>query len=75
MTASDGVTGLALVRQEKPELLVLDLHVARPRRLGDPRASCAVTDPDPALAGLYIIMLTARVEEQDRVAGLELGAG
>jgi two-component system, OmpR family, alkaline phosphatase synthesis response regulator PhoP len=32
------------------------------------------TSSDPALASLYIIMLTARVEEADRVVGLELGA-
>ena len=29
---------------------------------------------DPVLANMYIIMLTARVEEADRVVGLELGA-
>lgn len=72
LPASDGVTGLALVQHEKPELLVLDLMLpdldgwAITRRLRN--------DPDPALAGLYIILLTARVEEQERVAGLELGA-
>jgi two-component system alkaline phosphatase synthesis response regulator PhoP len=72
LTAADGIAGLALVEQEKPALLVLDLMLpgldgwTLTRRL---RAS-----PDPALAGLYIIMLTARVEEADRVQGLELGA-
>ena len=29
---------------------------------------------DPALASIYIIMLTARVEETERIVGLELGA-
>ncbi|MEZ4681339.1 MAG: response regulator transcription factor [Caldilineaceae bacterium] len=72
LTASDGVTGLALVRQEKPELLVLDLML--PDLDGWAITRQLRSDPDPALAGLYIIMLTARVEEQDRVAGLELGA-
>ncbi|MCC9075516.1 response regulator transcription factor [Litorilinea aerophila] len=72
LTAGDGRTGLALVQQEKPHLVVLDLMLPEldgwelTRRL---RAS-----PDPALAGIYIIMLTARVEETDRVVGLELGA-
>jgi two-component system alkaline phosphatase synthesis response regulator PhoP len=70
--AADGITGLALIQETKPELLVLDLMLPGldgweiTRRL---RAS-----QDPALAGLYIIMLTARVEEDDRVAGLEQGA-
>ncbi len=71
-TAADGMTGLALTQQEKPALLVLDLMLPDldgweiTRRL---RASS-----DPALAGIYILMLTARVEEADRVVGLEMGA-
>ena len=32
------------------------------------------SSPDPALSSMYILMLTARVEEKDRVAGLNLGA-
>ncbi|MBI3958576.1 MAG: response regulator transcription factor [Chloroflexi bacterium] len=71
-SAADGTTGLALVRRERPSLLVLDLmlpgldgwDITRRLRSGD----------DPALAGLYIVMLTARVEETDRVVGLEIGA-
>jgi len=71
-SAADGATGLALVRRERPALLVLDLmlpgmdgwEITRRLRGGD----------DPALAGLYITMLTARAEETDRVVGLELGA-
>ncbi len=72
VSAGDGSAGLALVQETKPDLLVLDLMLPGldgweiTRRL---RAS-----QDPALAGLYIIMLTARVEESDRVAGLEQGA-
>lgn len=72
LCAADGVTGLALVTATRPVLLVLDLMLPGldgweiTRRL---RAS-----QDPASAGLYIIMLTARVEEEDRVAGLEQGA-
>lgn len=71
-SAADGVAGLALVRRERPSLLVLDLmlpgldgwEITRRLRSGD----------DPTLAGLYIVMLTARVEETDRVVGLEIGA-
>ncbi len=72
LTAADGVTGLDLAQSAKPVLLVLDLMLpgldgwAVTRRL---RAN-----PDPAVAGIYILMLTARVEEHDRVLGLELGA-
>lgn len=72
VTAADGPAGLALIEREKPALLVLDLMLPGldglelTRRL---RAS-----PDSSLANIYIIMLTARVEETDRVVGLEMGA-
>lgn len=72
LTAADGLDGLALAQQEKPALLVLDLMLpgldgwAMARRL---RASS-----DPAVAAIYIIMLTARVGESERVTGLEQGA-
>lgn len=72
VSASDGLEGLELARREKPALMVLDLmlpgldglEIARRLRASD----------DPALSAMYIIMLTARVEETDRVVGLELGA-
>ena len=72
LTAPDGATGLALAQHEKPALIVLDLMLPEldgweiTRRL---RASS-----DPAVATVHIIMLTARVEESDRVTGLTLGA-
>ncbi len=72
LTASDGEGGLALALAEKPALIVLDLMLPGvdgweiTRRL---RASS-----DPAVANVHILMLTARVDEADRVAGLTLGA-
>ena len=72
LTAPDGETGLVLAQYEKPALIVLDLMLPEldgweiTRRL---RAS-----NDPAVANVHIIMLTARVEESDRVQGLTLGA-
>jgi len=71
-TAFDGVTGLALAQQIKPKLLVLDLML--PGLDGLEIARRLRASADPILAGIYIIMLTARVEEADRVVGLELGA-
>jgi two-component system alkaline phosphatase synthesis response regulator PhoP len=72
LTAADGVAGLSLAQQAKPALLVLDLML--PGLDGLEIARRLRTHQDPALAGLYIIMLTARVEETERVVGLELGA-
>ena len=67
ITASDGPQGLAAARRERPDLIVLDLML-------------------PGMDGLDVcrelrregstpvIMLTARVEESDKLVGLELGA-
>jgi two-component system, OmpR family, alkaline phosphatase synthesis response regulator PhoP len=72
LTAADGVAGLALAQQAKPTLLVLDLML--PGLDGLQIARRLRAHPDPIVAGVYIIMLTARVEETERVIGLELGA-
>ncbi|MCL4859751.1 MAG: response regulator transcription factor [Caldilineaceae bacterium] len=72
LTAADGVTGLALAQQARPSLLVLDLML--PGLDGLEIARRLRASPDPMLAGVYIIMLTARVEETERIIGLELGA-
>jgi len=72
LTAMDGITGLALVEREQPDILVLDIML--PGRDGLHICRSLRASSNPALAGLYIILLTARVEETDRVVGLELGA-
>lgn len=72
ITATDGRIGLALAQQAKPDLVVLDLML--PGIDGLEIARRLRTHSDPTVAGVYILMLTARVEETDRVVGLELGA-
>ena len=66
-TAADGVTALALARHERPDLIVLDLNLPGMDGLDVCRALRRESD-------VPIIMLTARVEETDRLIGLELGA-
>ena len=70
LTAGDGLTALRLARAERPSLLVLDLMLPGMDGLDVTRA----LRQDPATRRLPIIMLTARVEETDRLIGLELGA-
>ena len=65
--AADGVAGLRLYRREHPDLVVLDLML--PELSG--AEVCRVLRAESAVP---IIMLTARGEEADRVAGLRLGA-
>lgn len=70
ITAGDGPTALRLARLERPALMVLDLMLPGMDGLDVTR----VLRQDPATRKLPIIMLTARVEEADRLIGLELGA-
>jgi two-component system alkaline phosphatase synthesis response regulator PhoP len=65
--AGDGLHGLAAARSEKPDLIVLDLMLPGLDGLDVCRTLRKEGD-------IPIIMLTARVEETDRLIGLELGA-
>ena len=67
VTAGDGTTALAVARHERPDLIVLDLNLPGMDGLDVCRALRRDSD-------VPIIMLTARVDEPDRLIGLELGA-
>jgi DNA-binding response OmpR family regulator len=68
--AKDGARALAAARDERPDLLVLDLMLPEV----DGLEVCKILRRDPATASIPILMLTARASEMDRVLGLELGA-
>jgi DNA-binding response OmpR family regulator len=65
--AADGATGLELTRRTQPDLVVLDLGL--PRLDGFEVARALRRESD-----VPIIMLTARVDETDRLHGFEVGA-
>jgi DNA-binding response OmpR family regulator len=65
--AADGEAALAAVRRANPDLIVLDLRL--PKRDG-----LDVAREVRRFSEVPIVMVTARGEEADRVAGLELGA-
>jgi DNA-binding response OmpR family regulator len=67
LTAADGPQGLALARRERPDLVVLDLMLPGMDGLD----VCRELRRESSVP---IIMLTARVDETDRLVGLELGA-
>ena len=70
LTASSGATAMHILHNEKPDLLLLDLML--PDRDGwDITRSIR---NDKRLATIPIIMLTARIEDSDKIVGLELGA-
>lgn len=72
LVAADGESGLALAQHEKPALIVLDLML--PGLDGWEITRWLRQNDDPALANIYILMLTARVDEPDRIMGLQMGA-
>jgi two-component system alkaline phosphatase synthesis response regulator PhoP len=70
LTAYDGTSALEVIRQERPDLVVLDLML--PGR--DGWSLTRLVRADSALAALPIILVTARVDDSDKILGLELGA-
>ena len=70
LVAHDGETALHIIRHDRPDLVVLDLML--PDR--DGWSITRIVRGDESLARTPIIMLTARVEDGDKIAGLESGA-
>ena len=67
---TSGADVLPRLRRSPVDLLILDLMLPGV----DGLVVCQAMRADTVLAGIPIIMLTARGEEQDRIAGLEIGA-
>ena len=68
LTAADGETGLRLLREQKPDVVVLDLMLPRLNGYEVCRKARAEGLSMP------IVLLTARGDEADRIVGLDLGA-
>lgn len=69
-TAVSGEEALKVIRAEPPDLVVLDLMLPGM----DGLELCRILKNDPTTRHILIVMLTAKGEEVDIVAGLELGA-
>ena len=70
LTAYDGSTAVHTLRREKPDLVLLDLMLPDM----DGWDITRIIRSDTNLAQTIIIMLTARVEDSDKIVGLEIGA-
>jgi len=68
--ANDGAAGLAKAREEKPDIIILDLMLPKMPGL----EVCKILKSELATRHIPILMLTARAEEIDRIVGLEFGA-
>lgn len=67
INAADGVVGLERARRDQPDMIILDVMLPRL----DGFSVCRILRQESEVP---ILILTARQDEIDRIAGLELGA-
>jgi CheY-like chemotaxis protein len=70
LVAADGEAGLATARRERPPVVLLDVEMPRL----DGFEVCRRIREDPALAGTYVVMLTANGQQADELRALQAGA-
>ena len=70
IVANDGQQGLSQAKLKSPELVVLDLMIP----VVDGLEVCRRLRADPATRNQLVLMLTAKSEETDQVAGFSVGA-
>ncbi len=70
MSAFDGQAGLDMVREERPDLILLDVMMP----IMDGYQVCRFLKFDEELKNIPVIMLTARVQEKDKDIGRSVGA-
>jgi chemosensory pili system protein ChpA (sensor histidine kinase/response regulator) len=69
MTARDGMDAVALLAEQVPDIILLDIEMPRM----DGYEVAAQVRADPRLADVPIIMITSRVGEKHRARAIELG--
>jgi two-component system, OmpR family, alkaline phosphatase synthesis response regulator PhoP len=70
LVARDGEEGLARIHADRPDLVVLDVMMPKL----DGFEVCKTIRADPTLAGVRILMLTAKGRPAEIAKGLSLGA-
>lgn len=70
VTADNGETALDIIRSESPEIVFLD--VMMPKMNGFD--VCNTVKNELGLAGVYIVLLTAKGQEFDKQKGIDVGA-
>jgi DNA-binding response OmpR family regulator len=70
LTAVDGEEGLQVARDEKPDVVVLDIMMPKMSGL----EVCHILKSEAATKAIPIVLLSAKAQEADVHAGLTLGA-
>ncbi|MBC8103313.1 MAG: response regulator [Cytophagales bacterium] len=71
ITASNGEEALEVIRARRPDLIVMDIMM--PKLDGYQVTEALRADPDPGLAAIPILMLSAKAQDEDIARGLEVG--
>lgn len=69
--ASSGVEAIKIVREAKPDIILLDIMM--PGKF-DGYDVCKIIKEDPDTKGIYVLMLTAKGQQVDKEKGLASGA-
>ena len=70
LTARDAESGLAMAREQPPDIICLDLMLPVASGLD----ACRALKSDPTTAGIPVMMVSARRSPQDRAAADQVGA-
>jgi DNA-binding response OmpR family regulator len=70
ITAANGLTGIRKVREEKPDLIILDVMLPGM----DGFEICHRLRSEPATAQLPILMFSAKAQDIDKSTGIKVGA-
>ena len=70
LTAADGEEALRLAREHRPGVVLLDVEMPKL----DGWEVCRRLKAEPDTAGMPVLMLTARAQDEDRHSGMEAGA-
>jgi two-component system, OmpR family, response regulator RpaA len=68
--ASSGVEGLKTARRHRPDLVILDIIMPGM----DGYAVCREIRADPTLAPTPVLFLTAKIKDEDKITGFNVGA-
>lgn len=69
-TASDGDAAIASIKAHPPDLILLDINMAR----RDGFEVCQIIRANPKWKGIRIVMLTAKGRDVEREKGMAMGA-
>ena len=70
MTAANGPEGRALIKNHKPDLVILDIQMPNENGL----TTCALLKNDPLVADIPVIFLTSAEDAKTKIEGFDAGA-